>query len=86
VFDPLKAYNSETNVYRIELISKRARLAQVIAHSEAMKRLDDAPESRETEGCAMETATPDHWRICSQLGVRYTIHAHNRHHHCRRQG
>jgi hypothetical protein len=86
VFDPLKAYNSETNVYRIELISKRARLAQVIAHSEAMKRLDDAPESRETEGCAMETATPDHWRICSQLGVRYTIHAHNRHHHCRGQG
>jgi hypothetical protein len=50
VFDPVKAYNSETNVYRIELISKRARLAQVIAHSEAMKRLDDAPESRETKG------------------------------------
>jgi hypothetical protein len=31
VFDPpLKAYNSETDVYRIELISKRARLAEVI--------------------------------------------------------
>jgi ketosteroid isomerase-like protein len=37
-----------------------------------MKRLDDAPESRETEGCAMEEATPDHWRICSQLGMRCT--------------
>ena len=30
MFDPLKAYNSETDVYRIELISKRARLVQVI--------------------------------------------------------
>ena len=71
----------------LELISNLAATRQVITSLRCHdKRLDDAAESRETEPCAMETAAPDHWRVCSQPGVCYTINAHNRHHPCRREG